>query len=326
MCHNLIQVYNLRLHYLTLLPQFLPKNSQQHPFPYYERTVHRKAGFIPSNFGFASIVFLRIPSNIPFPENCILHVLQFLAPLLVCGYWAKWNRKTPHSYGPEWIVAEHFLCEQVLHFASSRHKSVLQGADFLYRQSNVPEKCNNHFILCVHHVQQLCWCVLLLSPQVAGPLWMWFVAPSYPFHSWEWSMSNFPSSPTRNITSHSKENLAYYSLLRWKMIVIQILTTSLIHFLSNRLGECTFWAQEWQGYLVCPSTSFQPMGIFALVDEECWFPKATDKSLVEKVVKEHGKNGKFKIPEFRSTAHFCVIHYAGKVLGLNYKIPQIIHL
>ena len=26
------------------------------------------------------------------------------------------------------------------------------------------------------------------------------------------------------------------------------------------------------------------MGIMALVDEECWFPKATDKSFVEKLV------------------------------------------
>ena len=57
-------------------------------------------------------------------------------------------------------------------------------------------------------------------------------------------MSNFPSSPTRNITSHSKENLAFHSLLRWKMILIQILTTLLMHFLFRRLGECTFWAQE----------------------------------------------------------------------------------
>ena len=31
-----------------------------------------------------------------------------------------------------------------------------------------------------------------------------------------WSMSNFPSSPTRNITSHSMENLAFHSLLRLK--------------------------------------------------------------------------------------------------------------
>lgn len=55
------------------------------------------------------------------------------------------------------------------------------------------------------------------------------------------------------------------------------------------------------------------MGIFALCDEECWFPKASDKSLVEKLVKEHSKKEKFQIPEFRSKAHFSVIHYAGRV-------------
>ncbi|XP_031573966.1 myosin-10-like [Actinia tenebrosa] len=56
-----------------------------------------------------------------------------------------------------------------------------------------------------------------------------------------------------------------------------------------------------------------PMGIFALCDEECWFPKASDKSLVEKLIKEHSKKEKFQIPEFRSKAHFSVIHYAGRV-------------
>ncbi|KAL9957068.1 hypothetical protein ACROYT_G038658 [Oculina patagonica] len=57
----------------------------------------------------------------------------------------------------------------------------------------------------------------------------------------------------------------------------------------------------------------KPMGLFALLDEECWFPKATDKSYVDKVIKEHTKHQKFKIPEFRSEANFSVIHYAGKV-------------
>lgn len=55
------------------------------------------------------------------------------------------------------------------------------------------------------------------------------------------------------------------------------------------------------------------MGLMALLDEECWFPKATDKSYTEKVIKEHSKHQKFKIPEFRSEANFTVIHYAGKV-------------
>ncbi|XP_015752855.1 PREDICTED: myosin-10-like [Acropora digitifera] len=57
----------------------------------------------------------------------------------------------------------------------------------------------------------------------------------------------------------------------------------------------------------------KPMGLMSLLDEECWFPKATDKSFVDKVIKEHSKHPKFKIPEFRSEAHFSVLHYAGKV-------------
>lgn len=57
----------------------------------------------------------------------------------------------------------------------------------------------------------------------------------------------------------------------------------------------------------------QPMGILALLDEECWFPKATDKSFVEKLMKEMGKHNNFKKPDFRDTADFSVVHYAGKV-------------
>ena len=64
---------------------------------------------------------------------------------------------------------------------------------------------------------------------------------------WEWSMSKFPCSLTRNMTSHSMENLTFHSLLRWKVIILQILATSLIQSLFERLGEYTFWAQEWKG-------------------------------------------------------------------------------
>ena len=58
----------------------------------------------------------------------------------------------------------------------------------------------------------------------------------------------FSCSLARNIASHSMENLAFHSLLRWKMIIIQILATPLMHFLFKRLGEGTFWAQEWVGH------------------------------------------------------------------------------
>ena len=43
-------------------------------------------------------------------------------------------------------------------------------------------------------------------------------------------MSNFPCSLSRNTTSHWMENLAFHSLLRRKMTVLPILTTSLIRF------------------------------------------------------------------------------------------------
>jgi myosin heavy chain 9/10/11/14 len=55
------------------------------------------------------------------------------------------------------------------------------------------------------------------------------------------------------------------------------------------------------------------MGIMALVDEECWFPKATDKSFVEKLVSSHAAHPKFMKSDFRGEADFSVIHYAGKV-------------
>merc|ERR1719357_2517539 len=57
----------------------------------------------------------------------------------------------------------------------------------------------------------------------------------------------------------------------------------------------------------------KPMGIMALVDEECWFPKATDKSFVEKLVTSHSAHPKFNKTDFKSTADFCIVHYAGNV-------------
>lgn len=57
----------------------------------------------------------------------------------------------------------------------------------------------------------------------------------------------------------------------------------------------------------------KPMGILALLDEECWFPKATDKSFIDKVVSQHSTHPKFKKPDFRADADFSLIHYAGQV-------------
>ena len=43
-------------------------------------------------------------------------------------------------------------------------------------------------------------------------------------------ISNFSWSLPRYITSYSMKNLAFHRLLKWKMIILPILTTSLMHF------------------------------------------------------------------------------------------------
>lgn len=57
----------------------------------------------------------------------------------------------------------------------------------------------------------------------------------------------------------------------------------------------------------------KPMGILALLDEECWFPKATDKSFIDKLNTSHSVHPKFCKSEFRDKADFSVVHYAGRV-------------
>ncbi|XP_035263047.1 myosin-11a isoform X3 [Anguilla anguilla] len=57
-----------------------------------------------------------------------------------------------------------------------------------------------------------------------------------------------------------------------------------------------------------------PPGILALLDEECWFPKATDISFVEKLVNTQGNHSKFAKPkQLKDKTEFSVFHYAGRV-------------
>ena len=77
---------------------------------------------------------------------------------------------------------------------------------------------------------------------------MW--QPLQPFHSQEWSISNFPCSLTRNITSHSMKNLAFHSLLRWKMIMLPILPFSHVFDLGS--GRVNATDQRFYVHL-CPS-------------------------------------------------------------------------
>ncbi|XP_056143748.1 myosin-11-like [Lampris incognitus] len=57
-----------------------------------------------------------------------------------------------------------------------------------------------------------------------------------------------------------------------------------------------------------------PPGILALLDEECWFPKATDISFVDKLLNTHTGHVKFSKPkQHKDKLVFTVLHYAGKV-------------
>ncbi|KAM7387492.1 hypothetical protein PAMA_009893 [Pampus argenteus] len=57
-----------------------------------------------------------------------------------------------------------------------------------------------------------------------------------------------------------------------------------------------------------------PPGILALLDEECWFPKATDVTFVDKLLNTHMDHVKFSKPkQLKDKLLFSVVHYAGKV-------------
>merc|ERR1719204_625241 len=60
----------------------------------------------------------------------------------------------------------------------------------------------------------------------------------------------------------------------------------------------------------------KPMGIWAILEEESLFPKATDKSFEDKLKAQHlGKSAPFAKPQSKTdkNAHFACIHYAGTV-------------
>eukprot|EP00054_Salpingoeca_dolichothecata_P009437 m.53218 g.53218 ORF g.53218 m.53218 type:complete len:1350 (-) comp18370_c0_seq1:118-4167(-) len=58
----------------------------------------------------------------------------------------------------------------------------------------------------------------------------------------------------------------------------------------------------------------KPVGLFELLDEQCFFPRATDKTLVEKYAAQLKNNDKFEAAGFRDNGDFSVMHYAGKVV------------
>ena len=55
---------------------------------------------------------------------------------------------------------------------------------------------------------------------------------AWPFHSQVWSISNFPCSLTRNITSPSIKNLTFHSPLKGKMVILPFRTQGWVYVLN----------------------------------------------------------------------------------------------
>jgi myosin heavy subunit len=55
----------------------------------------------------------------------------------------------------------------------------------------------------------------------------------------------------------------------------------------------------------------KPMGVLSLLDEECRFPKGSDKTLLEKLHQNHAKHPNYEAPK-KAGNHFIVKHYAGE--------------
>merc|ERR1712193_488441 len=84
------------------------------------------------------------------------------------------------------------------------------------------------------------------------------------------------------------------------------------------VAEGIDWAMQDFGMdlIACIIMFEKPMGIWAILEEESLFPKATDKSFEDKIKTQHlGKSPPFAKPQSKTdkNAHFAVIPYAGTV-------------
>ena len=83
--------------------------------------------------------------------------------------------------------------------------------------------------------------------------------------------------------------------------------------MSQALDLCRFIIPTFKTKLIFQ----QPMGIFAILEEECMFPKASDTTFKNKLYDQHlGKNKAFEKPKPKkgcAEAHFSLVHYAGTV-------------
>jgi myosin heavy subunit len=70
----------------------------------------------------------------------------------------------------------------------------------------------------------------------------------------------------------------------------------------------------------------RPVGVFAILDEESIFPRATDESLTEKLHKNFKKSkGLYGVPKVGKEVRFNIQHYAGTITYVA-ALPAVVGL
>ncbi|KAK4281538.1 hypothetical protein QN277_013018 [Acacia crassicarpa] len=77
----------------------------------------------------------------------------------------------------------------------------------------------------------------------------------------------------------------------------------------------------WLGFpreTMSPDTYLRPIGIIALLDEACMFPKSTHQTFSTKLFQHFWSHPRLAKEKFSET-DFTISHYAGKVLNICYQ-------
>ena len=148
---------------------------------------------------------------------------------ILCGYifwWDCWGNlelitlhvtlSLPRVINVKFLLQPHQKYYTIQNEERLAFHFLLRWNIIIYYQLSLPQAMKSHLLHTVWWDYYL-KLITLGSERVNG----WRTSCMLPFHSQEWSMSNFSCSLTWNITSYGMKNLAFHSLLSWQMINYQ---------------------------------------------------------------------------------------------------------